>query len=41
VKPEEKEQTQEEAEEELEKPSFLRRLTSRRSHKGDETTEDK
>ncbi len=28
-------------EDELEKPSFLRRLTSRRSHKGDEPTEDK
>jgi cell division protein FtsZ len=29
------------AEEELEKPSFLRRLTGRRSHKGDEPTEEK
>jgi len=31
----------ESAEEELEKPSFLRRLTGRRSHKGDDSTEDK
>lgn len=29
------------SEDELEKPSFLRRLTSRRSHKGDEPTEEK
>lgn len=36
-----REDRKEDDEEELEKPSFLRRLTSRRSHKNDDSTEDK